>query len=402
MCGLLPNSYSLFNPTLPTTGTAFVIMQQKMRAVWTACLLTCSAGFTTGAIAQEQQDVGAADELDSVTAAGLDPEHKSGSDSDRVIVPVPFVTPQMGAGLAVAGAWFYQPDSKSRPWASGVGALYTSNGSRGLAGLHKMSLDQDRIRLDILAGYGEIHNRYYAIETNDEWVETKEETFIASATGRVRIGEEIFLGGRARFLSKDSRPRDQSDPPPAFDQSEFESDVGFLQLSPIFTYDTTADAFAPRKGSILNAQWTFAMPVRGEDAYYNKKQVYARHYIPGKGRSSAAFQIKGCSATQQAPFFDLCSVGLRGYSSGRFRDRSSWSAEGEWRQPVSRRFGVVGFAGLGATGSGFGDALGGKILPAVGAGVRYLAAEDYGINLRVDGAVGRDSGAVYVSIGEAF
>lgn len=72
------------------------------------------------------------------------------------------------------------------------------------------------------------------------------------------------------------------------------------------------------------------------------------------------------------------------------------------RQPVSRRFGVVGFAGLGATGPGFGNALGGKVLPAVGAGGRYLAAEDYGINLRVDGAVGRDSSAVYVSIGEAF
>jgi hypothetical protein len=35
-------------------------------------------------------------------------------------------------------------------------------------------------------------------------------------------------------------------------------------------------------------------------------------------------------------------------------------------------------------------------------GLRYEVARDYGINLRLDVAVGRDSRAVYVSLGEAF
>ena len=96
----------------------------------------------------------------------------------------------------------------------------------------------------------------------------------------------------------------------------------------------------------------------------------------------------------------MCSSDL--YPGDRFRDLSSWAAEAEWRQPVSRRFGVVGFVGIGATGGSFGDALGGRLLPAVGGGVRYLAAESYGINLRIDAAIGRDSSALYVSIGEAF
>ena len=359
----------------------------------------------TGAAAQDQQDLGVADEVDTVTAAGLDPDRQAGPDTDSIVVPVPFVTPQLGAGLAVAGGWFYKPDPASRPWASGIGAVYTSNGSRGLAGLHKMSLDRDRIRVDLLGGYGEIHKRYYPQDGSaggDAWVETKEKTFLASATARLRIGPELFVGGRARFLSKNSQLRDESDPAPLFDPAEYEGRVDLVQIGPIFTYDTTSDAFAPREGTILNGQWIFAIPAGGEARAYDKKQAYARHYIPGRGRSSAALQLRGCSAGGDAPFFDLCMIGLRGYPGDRFRDLSSWAAEAEWRQPVSRRFGVVGFVGIGATGGSFGDALGGRLLPAVGGGVRYLAAESYGINLRIDAAIGRDSSALYVSIGEAF
>ena len=382
------------------------MMQALARNLRLALAIPVAISICGIADAQDRQDVGVPDELDAVTNAGLDPQREVQSASDRIIVPVPFVTPQIGVGLAVAGAWFYQPDQDSRPWASGIGALFTSNGSRGIAGLQKMSLHDDRLRVDVLAGYGRIRRRYYAVDAssqvNDGWVEAEEKTVVLSATARLRIAEKFFVGGRARHLSKLSRARDQSDPPPAFDERRFDVDVAYLQLAPILTIDTTADAFAPREGSILNAQWTFASAVRGEGEDYNKKQGYARQYIPGKGRSSAAIQIKGCSASSGAPFFDLCPIGLRGYPDGRFRDRSSWAAEAEWRQPVSRRFGLVGFVGIGSLGSDFGDALEGDMLPVLGAGVRYLAAESYGINLRIDGAIGQDSSAIYVSIGEAF
>lgn len=356
--------------------------------------------------AQDQQEVGVSDELDTVTDAGLDPARRAENDTNRVIVPVPFGSPQLGAGLALAAAWFYQPESSARPWASGIGALYTSNGSWGVGAVQKMSVRDDRLRFDLLSGYGDINKRYYPSEgssgIDEAWVEVSERTFVASGTARLRVDDVFFVGGRGRFLVKNSHVRDESDPAPEFDQSEYENDFTLLEFGPLVTYDNTQDAFAPREGTILNAQWNLAFPVKGDDSNYNKLQIYGRHYVPVNGRSVAAFQVKTCVSSKDTPFFDLCPISLRGYPSGRFRDPSSWAAEAEWRQPLSSKFGAVAFAGMGSTGDNFGDALGGRLLPAAGIGLRYLVAESYGINLRVDAAVGRDSNALYVSIGEAF
>jgi hypothetical protein len=93
---------------------------------------------------------------------------------------------------------------------------------------------------------------------------------------------------------------------------------------------------------------------------------------------------------------------LRGYTPGQFRDRASWAVQGEWRRTVRGRLGVVAFAGLGGVSPKISSIGESTLLPGGGAGLRFLVAPDYRINLRLDAAVGRDSHAVYVSIGEAF
>lgn len=372
------------------------------RALFTIILL----GAASPAFSQDKEEAGVADEIGTVSNAGLDPARQDESETSHIIVPIPLGTPQLGFGLAVASVWFYQPDGSVRPWSSGVGGVATSNGSWGLGGVQKMSLDRDRLRFDVVAAYGKVNTRYFSADgsTHDEdrWVEVADKSFQLSGTARIKIATDFFVGGRMRYLSKNTGVRDESDPPPDFDETGFETDLNLVQVGPIVTFDNTRDAFAPREGTILNAQWLFATPGLGSDLKYNKIKAYARHYLPGKGRASAGFQLKGCDSSKGAPFFDVCPVDLRGYSGGRFRDLSSWAIEAEWRQPIAGRFGVVGFVGAGGTGNGFGDALGGEILPAGGFGLRYLLAESYGINLRIDAAVGKDSRALYVSLGEAF
>jgi hypothetical protein len=74
----------------------------------------------------------------------------------------------------------------------------------------------------------------------------------------------------------------------------------------------------------------------------------------------------------------------------------------ELRHRLKGRFGVAAFAGVGGIAPSFGDLGDSKILPAVGAGVRWQASKETPINLRIDVAVGKDSNAFYVSVGEAF
>ena len=55
-----------------------------------------------------------------------------------------------------------------------------------------------------------------------------------------------------------------------------------------------------------------------------------------------------------------------------------------------------------AAASGLSELFDGEPLPAAGVGLRYQASEAYGVNVSVDYAVGRDDGALYFRIGEAF
>jgi len=370
-----------------------------MSVLLLASSLLLVSGWATAARAQQK-------EIETAADAGLDPDVDTSRTGNRIIVPVPMGDPELGAGLALAAVWFYQPSGSVRPWTTGIGAFRTSNESWGLGAAQMMSLDRDKFRLELYGGHGKINQRYYGSagrsSGEDSWVEVGEKTSLISAKARVRLAESFFLGLRARFLNKESRVRETSGLPPGFDESVFQSDLTLVEAGPVVTYDDTEDAFAPREGSILNGQWLFAIPALGSTIEYDKATVSARHYVPIGESNSIALQVQGCAASDTAPFFDICPVGLRGYSNGRFRDRASWSAEVEWRQKLSRKFGAVLFAGAGSTGSDFSDAASSKLLPAVGVGIRYLVAESYGVNLRTDGAIGRDSKAVYVSIGESF
>ena len=112
-----------------------------------------------------------------------------------------------------------------------------------------------------------------------------------------------------------------------------------------------------------------------------------------RARSSAA-------PTATSPYYDLCLFGasadLRGYETGRYRDRASWALQGEVRHQFTDRWGGVAFLGLGGIAPSAGDLVDeGNLLPAGGIGVRYRPFKSNDVQLRVDLAVGKnDHGAL--------
>lgn len=60
------------------------------------------------------------------------------------------------------------------------------------------------------------------------------------------------------------------------------------------------------------------------------------------------------------------------------------------------------FVGTGATGDTVGGLFGADQLRAGGVGLRFRVSRKYPVNVSVDYALGRDSNALYFSIGEAF
>jgi hypothetical protein len=346
------------------------------------------------------------DEIETIT----DRAERASRATNRVIVPVPLAGPQLGAGLALGAVWFYTPSASSRPWTTGVAGLATSNGSVGVGARHSMSLGKDRFRVDITAAYGDFNTQFFGVGgeagQDNAPVPITQTPILVQGQATVRVVPNLFVGARLRFLDMTTVVRDDATLPPGLAIEDIEEARRIVAIGPVFNLDLTDGSLNPRSGSTINGQWLFAIPGLGSDNAYNKANFTVNHFVDVNAKTVVGFRGSFCAASADAPFFDLCLFGsssnLRGYANGQYRDRASWAVQTEWRRHLGGRFGVVAFAGIGGVAPGIGAIGESTLLPAAGGGVRYEVSREYRVNVRLDAAVGRDSSAVHLSLGEAF
>jgi outer membrane translocation and assembly module TamA len=93
---------------------------------------------------------------------------------------------------------------------------------------------------------------------------------------------------------------------------------------------------------------------------------------------------------------------LRGFSATDYLGRVSASAQLEARWQMSRRWGLVGFAGSGYVGDAFSGVRDHEPIASYGGGLRFMVLPAKRINIRLDLARSDDSDAIHFSVGEAF
>lgn len=352
-------------------------------------------------------------EMSDNAEATRNPEAKtpeSSKKADLLIVPIPQSNPTLGSGLTLVGVLFYNPNQSREPWVTGAGAMYTSNGSKAFAALHKMSLADDKFRIVGVGGYADINVDFFGIGPGagdrNRSIEISEKGYLALLQGQMRIADKLYAGARYMFLDLNSSVNRES---PLFPEAEIprlELDTKLSALGPSVAYDSRDSSFYPKKGAFITATWMFSAKDLGSDFDYDKFQLAANIYAPLSPTTVFAGHVGLCGASRGGPFYDLCLYGasndLRGYEVGRYRDQASWAAQVELRQRLFGKFGGAVFVGAGGIAPKLDDLDDSKFLPAVGFGLRYTASKATGINLRLDYAVGKDSDAIYFSIGEAF
>jgi hypothetical protein len=273
-----------------------------------------------------------------------------------------------------------------------------------------MSLGEDRFRIDVTAAYGHFNTQFFGVggeagQDNDP-VAITQTPILFQGQATMRIIPNLFVGGRLRFLDMSTVVRDGEVVPPQLAIEDIEEERRIVAIGPVFNLDLTDGSLNPRSGTTLNGQWLFALPGLGSDNAYNKANLTVNHYVDVDENTVVGFRGSLCAASKDAPFFDLCLFGsssnLRGYANGQFRDRASWAVQTEWRRHLRGKFGVVAFAGLGGVAPGLGSIGKSILLPAAGGGIRYEVSREYRVNVRLDAAVGRDSRAIHLSLGEAF
>lgn len=329
---------------------------------------------------------------------------------DILAVPLPISNPMLGAGIVAAGVAFYNPNNAPSPWISGGALMKTTNGNWLAAGFHSMSLDDDLYRISVAGGTGKIVSDYYGIGADagdrDVSVNLDERLTMVRIQGQRRVSHQFYAGARFMFLDIDATEQDIDPAYPDLSIPEEQRKSRFVQLGPALTFDSRDDSLTPGGGMYAHAEWLFGMGLLGGDFSSNRFTARANWYLPEGNRRVWALHAGICGASSNSPYYNLCLYGqgndLRGYETGRYRDRASWAMQAELRQKISGRWGAVAFAGIGGIAPSVSDLDDTRLLPSAGAGIRFRPSRKTNINLRLDVAFGRDSKGLYLGIAEAF
>jgi hypothetical protein len=328
-----------------------------------------------------------------------------------VVLPIPLSNPTVGTGVTLVGAALYDPNHSVRPWVTGVGAMATTNGSHALGAAQQASFMDDRLRVVGVFGRADLKLKFYGIGSSagarQVAVPTEDRGTFTLLQGLYGVTNHLFLGVRFQDLRiKTSLDLSEVGAALGLTLQSLELDHRTTSIGPAIDFDTRDNQFAPSEGDYATLRIGFATPKLGSDVSYRNLRATWAHYFGLTPELVLAARGSACAVDGRVPFTELCLYGtsndLRGYTGGQYRDRDMYAVQMEARWRFAPRWGAVLFAGTGAVAATFGELFSSHQLPAAGAGIRWLASTQYKVNVSTDVAFGRDSRAVYFSIGEAF
>ncbi len=380
------------------------------RMSWRHASLVLVLGCFTSAHAAQAQDRPVEEAIEPAQDLATAQLDHTKPKPDLLVVPIPISNPALGTGLTLAGMLIYNPNEAPQPWVSGIGATYTETGTWGVGGFHSMSLEKDKYRLMLFGGYSDAKLKFYGVGADagerDVSVDIDDKGIFILGQAQVRIAKHLYAGARYEYLNVDSRIDIPHPNFPDLNLPAIELDSKISMVGPMATFDSRDSSLNPRRGAFITVDWLFGADFLGSDFTHDKLQVGANLYKPIGKNTVVGVRKSLCAASEGAPFYDLCMFGqmgdLRGFESGRYRDRVTWAFQGEFRQHLFGRFGAVAFGGIGGVAPRLKEIGKGELLGSFGAGLRYRASRQNNINLRLDLAFTGDDTAVYFGIGESF
>lgn len=332
---------------------------------------------------------------------------------DFIAVPIPVVDPTIGTGLVIAGAYYHSQSTEERASqpasATQAVAAYTNNKSYAYGVIQKNYWQQDTWRFVGTAAYVAlkltlIDSQYSEDGSQLDW--NIEGTLIKSELLR-RFGESWYIGGQIRLINNkqtfsgkvESEVFTQSNDTDNQENTDIAKANG---LGLLIQYDSRDSQTNPYKGQRFEFDTLLNSTSIGSTKTYQSFNLRYRYYHQVATPLVLSLEAKGCAKSGQAPLWDYCTIGLRGFSATRYLDKTSFSAQSELRWRAWHDVGLVAFAGLGYNARSIAQLGDNTSINSYGLGLRYMLLESQRINFRIDYARSGDDDAIYVSVAEAF
>ena len=334
-----------------------------------------------------------------------------GDHRSFVVAPLPISSPAVGSGIVPVLAYIFpvSASDKTSP-ASVLGAvgLVTDNGSRAIALGGEVYFKQNSYHTTAIYARGNLNYNLYGLGSGDS-----QPKLPIKQTGQLVFGEllrrtwwKLFLG--PRFLWGSSlitvKPNNLGMVPLP---SDLGLDTNLAAVGFRLNRDTRPNRFYPTDGTVVDFTADFFAQGLGSKYSFQSYKFTFNGYWGLTQNQVLASGSFACFTEGEPPFYGNCIYGtdsqLRGYTAGRYLDRYMFGTQLEYRLALPKRFGLVGFGGLGEVVPGGNQPFRTKnFLPSGGGGFRFELSKKYHVNLRVDFAQGKDSHTWSVGVGEAF
>jgi len=335
---------------------------------------------------------------------------KPAKRGELAVAPIPVIDPTIGNGMALAVLYTVRlnhEDEVSPPSVFGAAGLRTSNGTWAFGGGAQLYLKQDRFRILVAGATGTANYKFYGLGSgsNDTSISITQHGSGILTGLLVRTLRRWYVGPRYYYFMV-TTGLDGSEHQTAFPIEEVQFRLPVAALGAHIQRDTRDSQFYSRSGSVFDTKAYFSDRSVGALFQYQDYEMAFQQYFPVSKKQVVAYRVHACAVNGHAPFFALCSLGnsadMRGYPSGRYRDRRMLVGQVEYRREIWWRFGAVAFMGAGEVASTFGDLDTSSLKPGGGVGVRFAVAPKNHINIKADYGLGKGSHAWYLGIGEAF
>lgn len=328
-----------------------------------------------------------------------------------IVVPIPSYNPSQRLGVSLKAQYiFHPPGAGGKPDIIGFGVGGTEKGSYGGGGAYIGHFDNDRWRFVGAGGFAQYKYDYYGI--GNEAGSRNESIPVLQKTAHVflvlarQLWKGWYLGPRIHYQSIDATAHDIPEDLRADLPADGAAQQTQVSLGAQLQYDTRDNNFYPTRGSFFNATADYFDNAFGAANTFSAYQFAYNRYLGYGADDVLALRALLRMSYGDVPYYELSRFGsrsdLRGYKSGRYRDRMMYAAQGEFRHRLNTKWSGAVFAGLGAVAPQVNQLWQKQVLWSIGGGIRYRLGERNPVDLRLDVGWGRDGTATYLGVGQAF
>jgi Omp85 superfamily domain len=325
-------------------------------------------------------------------------------------VPILITEPAVGYGGGLGLMFLHdrlgrrdaEGKSLGTPSITGIAGGYTESDTWFAGALHFGSWDHDRMRYTGVVGGAHANLDYFG--TAGGPAGSSGERSLPFQLDGVGIRQELlarlpetdlFLGLRYEYAST----RTNFDTGiPAIDDPSLDTEDAALAF--VAQFDSRDNILSPNRG--VNARLVLSRydEIFGGDSNYQRIDLEAPFWVPVGESLVASLRTTAAFSDDEAPFYALPYITLRGVPALRYQGTQVLSMEAELRWNFAGRWSLVGFGGLGQavdSASDFGGEA--ETITSGGGGFRYLISRVFGLQVGIDVAQGPEETAIYIQVG---